>query len=101
VNQPGGSLLECRGLAAGYGAVAVVRDVDLYVEPGEIVGLIGPNGAGKTTVFHLIAGFHAPAIVQVGSEYAAGFPGVGYAAKIVEELLSLLLFRSPQNAGQL
>ena len=49
-------LLECRGLAAGYGAVAVVRDLDLRVDRGEIVALIGPNGAGKTTTLLTIAG---------------------------------------------
>ncbi len=61
MNQAGGSLLECRGLAAGYGAVAVVRDLDLHVEPGEVVALIGPNGAGKTTTLLTIAG-ELPAI---------------------------------------
>jgi branched-chain amino acid transport system ATP-binding protein len=61
VNQAGGSLLECRGLAAGYGAVSVVRDLDLHVEPGEVVALIGPNGAGKTTTLLTIAG-ELPAI---------------------------------------
>jgi branched-chain amino acid transport system ATP-binding protein len=49
-------LLECRGVAAGYGAVAVVRNLDLRVEPGEVVALIGPNGAGKTTTLLTIAG---------------------------------------------
>jgi branched-chain amino acid transport system ATP-binding protein len=53
--------LECRGLAAGYGSVAVVRDVDLVVEPGEVVALIGPNGAGKTTTLLTLAG-ELPAI---------------------------------------
>jgi branched-chain amino acid transport system ATP-binding protein len=61
VNQPLGALLECRALAAGYGAVAVVRDVDLHVEPGEVVALIGPNGAGKTTTLLTLAG-ELPAI---------------------------------------
>jgi branched-chain amino acid transport system ATP-binding protein len=61
VNQPEGALLECRGLSAGYGAVAVVRDVDLHVEPGEVVALIGPNGAGKTTTLLTLAG-ELPAI---------------------------------------
>ena len=56
VNPAGGALLECRGVAAGYGAVAVVRDLDLRVEPGEVVALIGPNGAGKTTTLLTIAG---------------------------------------------
>jgi branched-chain amino acid transport system ATP-binding protein len=58
---PDGRLLECRGLAAGYGAVAVVRDVDLDVGPGEVVALIGPNGAGKTTTLLTLAG-ELPAI---------------------------------------
>jgi branched-chain amino acid transport system ATP-binding protein len=61
VNRAAGSLLECRALAAGYGAVAVVRDLDLRVDPGEVVALIGPNGAGKTTTLLTIAG-ELPAI---------------------------------------
>jgi len=61
VSRSDGPLLECRGLAAGYGAVAVVRDVDLTVEPGEVVALIGPNGAGKTTTLLTLAG-ELPAI---------------------------------------
>jgi branched-chain amino acid transport system ATP-binding protein len=56
VNASTAPLLECRALAAGYGAVAVVRDVDLHVEPGEVVALIGPNGAGKTTTLLTLAG---------------------------------------------
>ena len=42
-------LIECRGLSAGYGKMAAIRDVDLHVEAGEVVALIGRNGAGKTT----------------------------------------------------
>ena len=41
--------------SAGYGAMAVVRDVDLRVEPGEVVALVGPNGAGKTTTLLTLA----------------------------------------------
>ena len=37
------------GLRAGYGKVAVLRDVDVAVRPGEIVALLGPNGGGKST----------------------------------------------------
>jgi len=43
------TLLEIESLYAGYNDVAVVRDLNLHVEPGEIVALLGPNGAGKTT----------------------------------------------------
>ncbi|MER7133441.1 ABC transporter ATP-binding protein [Streptosporangium saharense] len=50
------SLLEVRGLTAGYGAVPVVRDVGLSVERGELVALLGANGAGKTTTLLAISG---------------------------------------------
>jgi branched-chain amino acid transport system ATP-binding protein len=50
------TLLECRGLSAGYGQVAVVRDLDLRVDAGEVVALIGPNGAGKSTTLLTLAG---------------------------------------------
>jgi branched-chain amino acid transport system ATP-binding protein len=50
------ALLEARRLSAGYGAAAVVRDLDLEVHPGEVVGLLGPNGAGKTTTLLTLAG---------------------------------------------
>ena len=61
MSRTDGPLLECRGLAAGYGAVAVVRDLDLHVGRGEVVALIGPNGAGKTTTLLTLAG-ELPAI---------------------------------------
>ena len=51
-----GALLECRALAAGYGAMAIVRDLNLRVDAGEVVALIGPNGAGKTTTLLTLAG---------------------------------------------
>nr|WP_258358988.1 ABC transporter ATP-binding protein [Moorella sulfitireducens] len=37
-----------------------VANVDLHLEPGELVGLIGPNGAGKTTIFNLLTGVYHP-----------------------------------------
>ncbi len=50
------TLIECRQLTMGYGALAVVRGLDLHVDAGEVVALIGPNGAGKTTTLLTIAG---------------------------------------------
>lgn len=49
-------VLECRGLAAGYGAVTVVRDLDVRLSAGQVLAVLGPNGAGKTTVMTTLAG---------------------------------------------
>jgi ABC-type branched-subunit amino acid transport system ATPase component/ABC-type branched-subunit amino acid transport system permease subunit len=53
-------ILTVRGLSKSYGGVQAVRDVDLSVRRGEILGIIGPNGAGKTTMFEMVAGFVTP-----------------------------------------
>ncbi|GAF47635.1 ABC transporter ATP-binding protein [Rhodococcus wratislaviensis] len=50
------ALLSTRGLHAGYGGLAVVRDLDLEVRPGRVVALLGPNGAGKTTILQTVGG---------------------------------------------
>jgi branched-chain amino acid transport system ATP-binding protein len=50
------ALIEARGLSAGYGDLAAVRDLNLVVRPGEVVALLGPNGAGKTTTLMALAG---------------------------------------------
>ena len=48
--------LRTEGLTKSYNGRTVVRDVDLNVASGEIVGLLGPNGAGKTTTFGMVVG---------------------------------------------
>jgi len=54
------SLLEVRELSKRFGGLYAVRDLELAVEPGEIVSVIGPNGAGKTTFFNVITGIYEP-----------------------------------------
>ena len=49
-------LLRIEGLRAGYGAVEVLRGVDLRVGQGELVALLGSNGAGKTTLNSVVSG---------------------------------------------
>lgn len=53
-------LLEIKNLTISFGGLVAVQNLDLIVNPGEIVGLIGPNGAGKTTVFNCISRFYTP-----------------------------------------
>ncbi|MEJ5988685.1 ABC transporter ATP-binding protein [Ramlibacter sp. PS3R-8] len=52
-------LLSVRGLRSGYGAVEVLRGIDLDVAPGEIVALLGSNGAGKSTFNQTVSGLVA------------------------------------------
>ncbi|MGH1561649.1 ABC transporter ATP-binding protein [Mumia sp. DW29H23] len=59
------SLLEMRGVTAGYGHALAVRDLDLSVSAGEVVALLGPNGAGKTTALRTAVGLLAPSAGEV------------------------------------
>ena len=52
--------LEVRSIAKSYDKRAVLHDVSLHVERGEVVGLLGPNGAGKTTCFYSVMGLARP-----------------------------------------
>jgi len=53
-------ILSTRELKKVYRGRAVVNNVSIRVEPGEIVGLLGPNGAGKTTTFYMVVGLTQP-----------------------------------------
>jgi branched-chain amino acid transport system ATP-binding protein len=54
------AILDIRAATKRFEGLIAVRDVDLQMEEGQVIGLIGPNGAGKTTFFNLITGFYQP-----------------------------------------
>jgi len=62
------ALLDLSKVTKHFGGLAAVQDVDLQVNPGEIVSIIGPNGAGKTTVFNLITGIYRPTAGDIALE---------------------------------
>jgi len=54
------SFLELRNVTKTFGKLAALEDIDLKVEPGEILGIVGPNGSGKTTLINVISGYFRP-----------------------------------------
>jgi branched-chain amino acid transport system ATP-binding protein len=54
------TVLNVEHLTAGYEDAAVLRDLDLTVDEGEVVALLGANGAGKTTTLRAISGIVHP-----------------------------------------
>jgi len=101
----------------------IVNNVNLNVNPGEVVGLLGPNGAGKTSTFNMIVGlikpnygniylegnsiknFSMPKRVQLGIGYLAQEPSVFRNLTVIENLeialsqsnLSRSLFRKKRE----
>jgi urea transport system ATP-binding protein len=69
-----GGALRCVGVSVAFGPTAVLHDVALDLEPGEVHVLIGPNGAGKTTLANVITGHVVP---QAGSIALDGAPLTG------------------------
>ena len=53
-------MLEITGVGLDYAGVIGVRDVDLELKEGELVGLVGSNGAGKSSLLAAISGLHRP-----------------------------------------
>jgi branched-chain amino acid transport system ATP-binding protein len=76
-------VLEVSNLRAGYGAVEVLRGIDLSISKGEIVTLLGSNGVGKTTFSAVVSGLMQP---WSGSIIFEGKPIAGLAPQaIVDE----------------
>jgi ABC-type sugar transport system ATPase subunit len=51
--------LEVRGVTKRFGALVVLRGIDLSLRQGEVLGLVGDNGAGKSTLVKILSGFYS------------------------------------------
>jgi urea transport system permease protein/urea transport system ATP-binding protein len=109
----GAPLLSVSGLVVRYGAVTAVREVDVDIAEGEIVGIVGPNGAGKTTLLRCIAdgrerssgevivngqsiaGSPPPACVSLGVSQKFQTPNVFEALSVIDCLRVARSYRTP------
>jgi len=89
--DPGGGLLEVRGLDAGYGDLQILDDVDLTVADGEYVTVVGPNGAGKSTVMKSVFGLTT---VMDGT---VTFDGTDITGRNPEDIITLGMGYVPQS----
>ena len=71
-------MLDIASLRAGYGAIEVLRGVDLAVGAGEIVALLGSNGAGKSTLNNNVSGLYRPfgGTIRFDGKDIAGAPSM-------------------------
>jgi ABC-type sugar transport system ATPase subunit len=65
----GTEVLRVENIAKRFGALTALRDVNLTLHKGEVLGLIGDNGAGKSTLIKILCGFHRP---DTGRVYVDG-----------------------------
>ncbi|HUO71152.1 MAG TPA: ATP-binding cassette domain-containing protein [Solirubrobacteraceae bacterium] len=72
-------VLRLEHISKSFGPITAVRDINLHLRKGEVLGLLGDNGAGKSTVVKIICGFHRP---DGGEMWLKGEP---YAPRSVDE----------------
>jgi simple sugar transport system ATP-binding protein len=72
-------VLRVQHIAKSFGATTALRDVNLHLKKGEVLGLLGDNGAGKSTLIKILSGFQKQ---DAGTMWVKGEP---YAPKSVDE----------------
>ena len=61
----GNSVLRAEHIVKTYGPITALRDINLHLDRGEVLGLLGDNGAGKSTLMKILTGFIQPSSGQL------------------------------------
>ncbi|MCD6384541.1 ABC transporter ATP-binding protein [Candidatus Sumerlaeota bacterium] len=85
-------MLTAKNLSFSYERRAVLTDISLSLEQGELVGLIGPNGAGKSTLIKVLSGVLSP---EQGEVVLAGIPLSTLSAREIARRIAVV----PQSSG--
>jgi simple sugar transport system ATP-binding protein len=72
-------VLRVEHVSKRFGPITALRDVNLHLRKGEVLGLLGDNGAGKSTLIKILSGFHKP---DSGTMWLKGQP---YAPRSVDD----------------
>mgnify|MGYP006151114977 FL=1 len=108
LNTVSTSVLDVKGLEAGYGSVQILNGIDLHVNPGEFVTIIGPNGCGKSTFLKSIFGLatHYEGTVEHNGADIAGWrtdrlveQGIAYVPQVDNVFPSLTVRENMQMGG--
>jgi simple sugar transport system ATP-binding protein len=81
--QPAADVIRVENVAKRFGPVTALRDINLHLRKGEVLGLLGDNGAGKSTLMKILCGFEKP---DEGRMFLRGEP---YEPKSVDDARSL------------
>jgi NitT/TauT family transport system ATP-binding protein len=92
------SRLVLQNVSHSYGTVSVLKDINLVVNPGEVVVLVGPSGCGKTTLLNLLSGhieavsgsIHREGIIRTVYQHDGLFPWLTVSENITIGLRSMM-----------
>jgi branched-chain amino acid transport system ATP-binding protein len=84
-------MLEVRGLHAGYGALRILRGIDMRIDAGEVVAVLGSNGVGKTTLNNALCGLIRPTQGEVRLE------GESIAGAAPERIVGIGMVQVPEG----
>jgi branched-chain amino acid transport system ATP-binding protein len=101
-------VLRTEGVGKRFGGFQALREVDMRLGHGEILGVIGPNGAGKTTLFNVIAGMFRPTEGKIffdGRDVTGAPPhkrmrmGIARTFQLIRPFTSMTIFENVATAA--